>query len=199
MECALPECMPDPAEKTPPVDGGGEPTSATDLLPLVYDELRKLAADRMAREPGGGAGFTLNPTSLVHEAFVRLVEQGTVHWNGRGHFFGAAAQAMRRILVERARRHAQAKRGGGFARVPMTDLPATNDENAASDLLALDDALTELQAEEERCGQVVVLRYFAGLGVEETAEVLDIAPATVKRDWLYARAWLLDRMNSTAN
>ncbi len=177
----------------------GEPTAAIELLPLVYDELRRLAADRLANEPGGGAGYTLQPTSLVHEAFLRLVNQGTIHWNGRGHFFGAAAQAMRRILVERARQQRQLKRGADFDRVPLTDLPAHDDETAAPDLLALDQALTELAAEEQRCGEVVMLRYFAGLSVEETAEVLSTSPATVKRDWQYARAWLLDRMSTMSS
>jgi len=177
----------------------GEPTAAAELLPLVYDELRRLAADRLAREPGGGAGYTLQPTSLVHEAFQRLVEHGTIHWNGRAHFFGAAAQAMRRILVERARQHAQLKRGAGFARLPLTDLPATDDETSGPDLIALDQALTELAAEEPRCGEVVMLRHFAGLSVDETAETLNTSPATVKRDWQYARAWLLDRIGTMAS
>ena len=178
----------------PPRSAGRDPSSASELLPLVYEELRLLAEKRMAQEPGGAHGQTLQATALVHEAFLRLVENGSVHWNGRGHFFGAAALAMRRILVERARSRAQVKRGGAFVRVPLADLPASCD-GADVDFIVLDDALTALEAEEPRYYGVVMLRYFAGLSIDDAAQTLEISPSTIKRDWDYARAWLYDRMS----
>jgi RNA polymerase sigma factor (TIGR02999 family) len=166
----------------------GDPRAAEALLPLVYDELRQLAQRRLAREP---AGATLQATALVHEAWLRLVgaDGPSDDWNSRGHFFGAAAQAMRRILVERARARATAKRGGAGARVTLApdDLAAPLSD---ADLLALDEALERLSAHDARQGRVVLLRYFAGLSVEETASALAVAPSTVKNDWLLARARL---------
>ncbi|MEK6702735.1 MAG: ECF-type sigma factor [Planctomycetota bacterium] len=165
--------------------------AAAELLPLVYAELRKLAAARMAKEQGGGAGFTLQPTALVHEAYMRLVGPGDVMWNGRGHFFGAAALAMRRILVERARSRMGAR--GKRVDLEMQDLAA---EPEAADLIAVDDALKKLEAHDKRKYDVVMLRYFAGLSIEDTAAAIGVSPATVKTDWTFARAWLKREMSA---
>ena len=170
--------------------GEGGRQASDKLLPLVYDELRKLAAQRMAHEP---PGQTLQPTALVHEAYLRLVGDGAVEWNSRGHFFAAAAQAMRRILVERARRRGQVKHGGGRARVPMSVAQVASDEHS-QDLLVLDDALGRMEKEDERMSQVVMLRFFAGLSVDDTARALGVSPMTVKRDWACARARLYDEL-----
>jgi RNA polymerase sigma factor (TIGR02999 family) len=171
----------------------GDPDAAGELLPLVYDELRNLAAQKLAQE---AAGQTLQPTALVHEAYLRLVagarrgEDDDTSWDSRGHFFAAAAEAMRRILVETARRKHRQKRGGG--RVPQTLEP---DQIAApevsEDLLALDDALTRLTLLSPRAGQLVQLRYFGGLTIKQAAKVLDISTRTANADWTYARSWLL--------
>jgi RNA polymerase sigma factor (TIGR02999 family) len=173
--------------------GRGESAAAEALLPVVYEELRRLARAQMAGEPGGGAGQTLQPTALVHEAYLRLVGErgaaGDPRWNGRGHFFGAAALAMRRILIERARRQAQAKRGGGRERVELSAVEAALGPRPV-DLIALDEALDRLQAVNVRQAQVVMLRFFAGLSVEAAAAALEVSEATVKNDWAYARAWL---------
>jgi RNA polymerase sigma factor (TIGR02999 family) len=167
----------------------GDRQASERLLPLVYDELRDLAESQMRQEP---AGHTLQATALVHEAYLRLVGDGSgsePKWDSRGHFFSAAARAMRHILVERARRHGRLKRGGDRARLPL-------DESAAAvgpgdvDLIGLDDALTRLERHNERVAQVVMLRYFAGLGIEDTAAALGIGTTTVKSEWNYARAWL---------
>jgi RNA polymerase sigma factor (TIGR02999 family) len=163
----------------------GDPRAASELLPLVYDELRKLAAARMADEK---PGQTLQPTALVHEAYLRLV--GDVQprdWNGRGHFFAAAAEAMRRILVENARRKHALKRGGDRQRLDLAEPAAPR---FSDDLLALDQALEQLAAKDPRKAEVVKLRYFAGLTMEQTAESLGISLATANRWWNYARAWL---------
>jgi RNA polymerase sigma factor (TIGR02999 family) len=175
----------------------GDPRASNELLPLVYEELRKLATSNMHREMGAGAGHTLQPTALVHEAFMRLVGDGGASWNGRGHFFGAAALAMRRILVERARGRNAKKRGGDQLRVELREdavaVDLTTDsasDQQAAELLALDSALDELKAFDERAGQIVMLRYFAGLSVEQTAAALAVSPATVKKTWAFARAWL---------
>jgi RNA polymerase sigma factor (TIGR02999 family) len=169
--------------------GAGDSKASAELLPLVYEELRKLARVRLAAEPGGGAGMTLQPTALVHEAYLRLVGDSDVHWNSRGHFFGAAALAMRRILVDRARERSSLKRGGDRLRVDLGDEPAET-EPAPGEILALDSALDNLARVNQRHADVVMLRYFAGLGVEETALALSISAATVKSDWKFARAWL---------
>jgi len=174
----------------------GDANASEHLLQLVYEELRNLARSRMAREPGGGAGMTLEATALVHEAYLRVTggDKGSPQsWEGRGHFFGAAALAMRRILVERARHRKRYRHGGGREQVELTDanVPARElPEHDGTDLVALDEALTKLEQVDGRKAKVVSLRYFAGLSIEETAAAMDLSPATVKADWAYARAWL---------
>jgi RNA polymerase sigma factor (TIGR02999 family) len=165
----------------------GDPTAAAELLPLVYDELRKLAVVRMAEEK---PGQTLQATALVHEAYLRLVDVDRAQtWNGRGHFFAAAAEAMRRILVERARGKARAKRGGDWRRVNFEDLDVSASVTP-DQLVALDDALTRLAALDRLAGELVKLRYFAGLSLDQAAAALDVSTATAYRHWAYARAWL---------
>jgi RNA polymerase sigma factor (TIGR02999 family) len=166
----------------------GDPKAAAELLPLVYDELRKLAAARLAEEK---PGQTLQATALVHEAYVRLVGGGQPQeWNGRGHFFAAAAEAMRRILVESARRKARLKRGGGGQRVDLLadDLPAP--QAPVEDVLAVDDALDQLAAADATAAELVKLHYFAGFTLEAAADVLRVPHRTAYRTWAYARAWL---------
>jgi RNA polymerase sigma factor (TIGR02999 family) len=163
---------------------------AADLLPEVYAELRRLAA---ALTVGGRPGQTLQPTALVHEAFLRLVGDRDPGWEGRRHFFGAAAQAMRQILIEQARRRGARKRGGDGHRVELTEELAFIDP-PADDLLALDEAIQALQADEPLLAEIVMLRYYRGLRVEETAAVLGHSASTVKRDWRRARAWLSRRL-----
>jgi RNA polymerase sigma factor (TIGR02999 family) len=166
----------------------GEPRAAEQLLPLVYDELRKLAAQKLVREK---PGQTLQATGLVHEAYLRLVDANRAHnWNGRGHFFAAAAEAMRRILVENARRKRAAKRGGDQQRVGLEQVEIAA-EGVPDDLLALDEALTLLAADEPKAAKLVSLRYFAGLTAKQAAEVLGISPRSADALWAYARAWLL--------
>lgn len=165
----------------------GEQHAGEKLLPLVYEELRRLAAQRLAQESPGN---TLQATALVHEAYLRLVNvEHQQRWNSRGHFFGAAAEAMRRILVESARRKNRQKHGGGHLRV---DLDATEiiGDAPVDDLLALDEALTKFAAEDETKARLVELRFFAGMTVEEAARVLNVSAITAKRHWRYARAWL---------
>jgi RNA polymerase sigma factor (TIGR02999 family) len=168
----------------------GDPHAAEKLLPLVYNELRKLAAQRMAEER---PGQTLQATALVHEAYLRLL--GTSgdesHWNSRGHFLAAAAEAMRRILIDSARRKRRVKHGGDRRRVDL-DQDYSAGEIESDDLLALDEALAKLAAEAPVKAELVKLRYFAGLTLEQAAEVLQVSPATVKRHWIYARAWLYE-------
>jgi RNA polymerase sigma factor (TIGR02999 family) len=171
----------------------GDPAAASRVLPLIYDELRRLAAQKLAREK---AGQTLQPTALVHEAYLRLVGGRTeAHWNGRTHFFAAAAEAMRHILVTNARKKRRVKRGGGRQRVPLDDAVAAPPA-APDDLLAFDEALTRLAAQDPRAAQLVQLRYFAGLSVEEAAESLGLARATAYRHWAFARAWVLEEMSA---
>jgi RNA polymerase sigma factor (TIGR02999 family) len=167
--------------------GAGDKAAAAELLPLVYDELRKLAHARMGKER---QALTLEPTALVHEAYLRVIgRKDDKRWENRGHFFAAAAQAMRRILVERARHHGRVRHGGGRGRVALDDnAAATNADD--TDLVALDEAMTKLEAVDPRKAQVVVLRYFGGLTVEETAAAMDLSPATIKNEWSFARAWL---------
>jgi RNA polymerase sigma factor (TIGR02999 family) len=164
--------------------GAGDPSALDRLLPLVYDELRVIAASQLRRE---ASGHTLEPTALVHEAFLRLVDQREGFRN-RGHFFGVAAQAMRRILVDYARRRRAQKRDGGV-RITLSESVGP-DTGATEQVLAVDEALQRLEAMDPRLARVVELRFFAGLSVEETGDALDISPATVKRDWSAARAWL---------
>ena len=164
----------------------GDPRAAGELLPLVYDELRRLAAHRLTGEPHER---TLQPTALVHEAWLKISRAGEHTWNGRQHFFAAAAEAMRRILVDRARRRQAAKRGAGAARINADEMdisaPALDDE-----LLAVNEALEKFAALDNRKAELVKLRYFVGLTFEEAAEVLGIAVPTAKQWWAYARAWL---------
>ena len=168
---------------------GGDASAREDLYAQVYDELRRLARGKMRQERDG---HTLQPTALVNEAFLRLI-QGEPEWDSRAHFFGAAAEAMRRILVEHARKRARLKRGGDAQRVTFDEL-AIQAEEPDLDVLVLDDALTALAAADARLARLVQLRYFAGLSIKATAEVLGVSAATVKRDWTYARAWLYERM-----
>jgi RNA polymerase sigma factor (TIGR02999 family) len=165
----------------------GDPDAASQLLPLVYDELRKLAAQKLARET---PGQTLQPTALVHEAYLRLVGADEAHhWDSRGHFFAAAAEAMRRILVEIARQKASLKRGGDRNRRDVVDDLLAAPE-PREDLVALDAALTKLAETDKQAAELVQLRYFAGLPIREIAEMLGIAPRTADRLWAYAKAWL---------
>ena len=170
----------------------GDPHAAEQLLPLVYDELRKLAAQKMAQER---SGQTLQATALVHEAYLRLVDvQKVQDWSSRGHFFAAAAEAMRRILVEQARRKGRLKRGGGRERVNLEEVKIAF-EGPADDLVALDDALARLAQKHPEKAELVKLRYFAGLTVNEAAEVLGVSRSTVDRNWSYARAWLFRELS----
>jgi RNA polymerase sigma factor (TIGR02999 family) len=169
----------------------GDPSAAEQLLPLVYEELRKLAAQRLAQEK---PGQTLQPTALVHEAYVRLVDGESVsNWNSRGHFFAAAAEAMRRILVEQARKRARLKRGGDCQRLDLDVLQLSVPE-VADELLALDEALTKFSQKHPDKAALVNLRYFAGLTVDEAASSLGISASTADRHWTFARAWLYRRI-----
>src|SRR5262245_50633847 len=170
----------------------GDPKAAADLLPLIYDELRRLAAVRMAAE---SPGQTLTSTALVHEAYLRLIgDNRPQDWNGRGHFFAAAAEAMRRILVNRARDKGRLKRGGGQRRVDLEDLSSVDDA-PPDDLLDLSDALDRLAVAYPQCAELVKLRFFAGLTLEESAAVLGLARRTADRQWAFARAWLFDALS----
>jgi RNA polymerase sigma factor (TIGR02999 family) len=164
----------------------GEPRAAEQLLPLVYDELRRLAARRLARE---APGQTLQATALVHEAYLRLVGSQDPGWNGRGHFFAAAAEAMRRILVERARRKKRFRHGGEGCRLGLDDVDLAA-EAPPEDLLAVDEALERLARKDAVAAQLVKLRFFAGLTMAEAAEALGLPTRTAERNWAYARTWL---------
>lgn len=171
----------------------GDPSAAEQLLPLVYDELRKLAAAKLAQEK---PGQTLQATALVHDAYIRLVNVETAqHWDSRGHFFAAAAEAMRRILVENARRKQRLKHGGGRERLDWDEIEAVA-EAPTDELLALDAALAKFERLEPAKAEVVKLRYFAGMSVEEAAQSLGISCATAKRYWAYARAWLFAELHN---
>ena len=174
----------------------GDPHAARNLLPLVYEELRRLAAAHLAREPGGQ---TLHPTALVHEAYLRL--QGARddrHWDNRGHFFAAAAQAMRRILIDNARRKQRLRRGGELQKHSLDEQePAIASPVEAFDLLALNEALDHLEATSPRRAQLVKLRYFAGFTLPEAAEMLGISQSTAEADWTYAKAWLKREMEKS--
>ena len=170
----------------------GDPNAAEQLLPLVYDELRKLAAAQISRE---NPGQTLQATALVHEAYLRLVDVERVQdWDSRGHFFASAAEAIRRILVEGARRRDSLKRGGNLERVNLHDVIAPT-ETRGLDFLALDEALQDLEREQPRKAQLVKLRYFAGCSLEEAAAHLGVSRATAQRDWAFARAWLFGKLH----
>lgn len=169
----------------------GETMATEKLLPLVYDELRRMAAIRMATE---AAGQTLQPTALVHEAYLRLVHvPEPQNWEGRGHFFGAAAEAMRRILIENARRKMRLKRGGGHERIDIEDLDIAA-EATDEQVLAVDEALSKLAEQDPEAAELIKLRFFVGLPNVEAAELLKIPERTAKRRWAYARAWLLEEL-----
>jgi RNA polymerase sigma-70 factor (ECF subfamily) len=172
----------------------GDLQAREEVFPLVYNELRRLAASYLRRER---KDHTLQATALVHEAYLRLVDHEHADWQNRQHFFGAAAQLMRRILVDHARAHLAAKRGSGSVKVELTEAIAMSQDQPA-EMLALDESLTRLAAVDAQQGKIVELRVFAGLSVEETAELLSISPATVKRDWAMAKAWLLRQIRKEA-
>jgi RNA polymerase sigma factor (TIGR02999 family) len=171
----------------------GDPHAAEELLPLIYNELRHLAAQKMAQEK---PGQTLQATALVHEAYLRLVGPGGLHWDNRGHFFCAAAEAMRRILIENARRKRALKHGGDRHRIPLDAIELGNESHDV-DLLALDEALNELERHAPQMAQLVKLRYFSGLGHQESAQVLGVSRRVADRLWATARAWLYDRLGET--
>ena len=167
----------------------GDAKATDELLPLVYEELRLLAAQKLSHEL---PGQTLQATALVHEVYIRLVGEQSQNWKGHAHFFRAAAEAMRRILIDNARRRKSGKRGDNWQRVDLEEAIAESRETSSpDDLVALDEALAKLKEEDQVKAEVVKLRYFAGLTVEQTAEILGISPTTAKLHWAYARAWLL--------
>jgi RNA polymerase sigma factor (TIGR02999 family) len=169
----------------------GDRTALDELMPLVYDELRRLAHYHMGREH---RGHTLQTTALVNEAYLRLIDQRSVKWRNRAHFFGIASQMMRRILVDHARSRHYAKRGGGAHQVSLDEALLVSEERAA-EVVAVDDASTALAEIDERKSQIVEMRFFGGLSIEETAEVLAVSPGTVMRDWTMAKAWLHREIN----
>jgi RNA polymerase sigma factor (TIGR02999 family) len=167
----------------------GDGQAAEQLLPLVYEELRKLAAAKMAQEK---PGQTLQATALVHEAYLRLVDVDKVqHWGSRGHFFSAAAEAMRRILIEQARKKTGPRAGGKYEQVELSDVDLEV-EGPQLDLLALNEAIDKLSMQDPRAAEIVKLRYFVGLTIKQTADLLHVSPATAKSEWTYARCWLRD-------
>jgi RNA polymerase sigma factor (TIGR02999 family) len=170
--------------------GAGRREALERLLPVVYGELRRLASAQMRHER---ADHTLQTTALVHEAYLRMLGAQNPPWNDRAHFFRAAAEAMRRILIEHARKHRRIKRGGDRVRVSLSDLKSGVPEDSDT-ILALDDALGRLEEQDPRAADVVRLRFFAGLSVEETAKALEVSERTVKREWSFARAWLFDAL-----
>lgn len=170
---------------------GGDQTAADKLMPLVYEELRRLAHQYMRREK---PGHTLQTSALVNEAYVRLVDQSKIQWASRAHFFGIAAHLMRQILVDQARRRNVAKRGHGALRVSLNEATAVAQEQSAS-VMALDDALKSLEQIDPRKSRIVELRFFGGMSIEETAEALKVSPGTVMREWTFARAWLRNQMS----
>ncbi len=172
----------------------GDAKAADKLLPLVYEELRRLAGLKMSQEP---PGQTLQATALVHEAYIRLVGAENQNWSSRGHFFAAAAESMRRILIENARRKQRRKHGGGHQRVELDDADVTI-EDALTDIIALDEALAKLAEEDPIKADLVKLRYFAGLTIEQAAKILQISRATADRYWSYARAFLFHEINKGA-
>lgn len=173
--------------------GSEESQWAEELLPLIYEELRQLARARMAKE---GAGQTIQATALVHEAYLRLIGDADPGWKGRGHFFGAAAQAMRRILIEQARRKRRLKHGGGWERVELDDACAAIDP-PSDDLFTVDEAVQKLEHHDPRKGTIFNLRYFAGFTAQETAEALGVSVGTIEREWRFIKAWLREEMERT--
>lgn len=171
---------------------GGDPEAPAQLMPIVYEELRQLARQYLQRER---PDHTLQATGLVHEAYLRLVDQGTTTWQNRAHFFGVAAQVMRRILVDYARRHRAEKRGGTWEKIAFAEETLEPPADRAIDLVALDEALKVLHALDPRQSQIVELRFFGGLTNEEVGEVLNVSPRTVKREWRMAKAWLRREMS----
>ena len=186
------------SDRAPPSTDGdrGKTGGATpDFFERVYSDLHDLARRRMSHEK---ANLTLQTTALVHEVYLRLMKDPEVQWENPRHFFGAAAEAMRRILIERARRYAAVKHGGGRQRVDIDGdhlAAESGDVEGAAAMLELDDALADLKQKDEKLAEVVMLRYFAGLSVEETAAAMDRSPRSVKRDWAFARAWLAERLD----
>jgi RNA polymerase sigma factor (TIGR02999 family) len=172
----------------------GDPQAAGQLLPLVYDELRRLAAEKMAQEK---PGQTLQATALMHEAYIRLLDvEKAQHWDSRGHFFAAAAEAMRRILVENARRKRGPKHGGTHARQELMEADGAAPEESER-LLALDEALTKLAGRDPKVAELVKLRYFAGLTIKQAAEILGVSPRTADHYWAYAKAWLREEIDNS--
>ena len=165
----------------------GNRSAAGELMPLVYAELRRLANHKMRKE---AAGQTLQPTALVHEAYLRLVGDHSIEWDGRAHFFAAAAESMRRILIDNARKRKTVKHGGEVAHFEISDGDATISSDNLDELLDLDDALTKLAVEEPELAKLVELRFFAGLTIEESAKALDVSTRTITRNWAFVRAWL---------
>jgi len=172
----------------------GDKAALDKLMPLIYDELRRLAHHYMSREQ---PGHTLQTTAVVNEAYLRLVNRKHVHWQNRAHFFAIAATLMRSILVDHARSHASAKRGGGDVRKVALDEAMIISEERAAEVVALDEALGQLAEIDPRQSRIVEMRFFAGLTIEETAEVLSLSPATIKREWSTAKAWLFHEMNNS--
>lgn len=165
----------------------GDPAAAHELLPLVYEQLRASAAQRMAAER---PGHTLQPTALVHEAYLRLVGQGHTTWDGRAHFYVAAANAMRRILIDHARRRGRQKRGGDWRRVTLNSVDLAQETVPIEEIVSVDGAIRRLEERDERLAKIVRLRFFAGLSVQEIAAALGVTDRTVRREWVVARAWL---------
>ena len=174
--------------------GNGDQVARDELMSVVYQELHRLAHHYMKRE---SPGHTLQTSALVNEAFLRLVDQRNVHWRNRAHFFGIASQMMRRVLVDYARGRLSTKRGGGMGELPLDESLIVSDERSA-EVVALDDALGDLAEFDLRKSQIVELRFFGGLSIEETARVLEVSPGTVERDWTLAKAWLLREMSNDA-
>jgi RNA polymerase sigma factor (TIGR02999 family) len=170
--------------------GEGDETALEQLMPLVQDELHRLAHQHMRRE---GPGHILQTSALINEAYLRLVDRPEIRWENRNHFFGIAARLMRRILVDDARKRNSAKRGGSLIQVPLDEANSLAQEQAAN-VASLDEALQRLETIDARQGQIVELRFFGGLNIEETAKVLQVSPGTVMRDWTFARAWLRNQM-----
>jgi len=171
----------------------GDPRATEELLPLIYEELRILAAQKLSQEP---PGQTLQATALVHEAYIRLVEAECRNWNSRNHFFMSAAEAMRRILIENARRKKTLKHGGDQKRIDLNNVTLAGEENP-DELIALDEALVELAVEDPAKADLVKLRYFAGLSIDQAAEILGISRATAIRHWSFTRAWLFQRIKQS--